>query len=53
MMKRTKTMKNKLYALALMGAGVIPVLIERDATALIFFGSIALPLFFAKEDWIV
>lgn len=28
------------------------VLIDKDATALVFFAFIAIPLFFAKENWI-
>lgn len=31
---------------------VLPVLIDKDATALVFFAFIAIPLFFAKENWI-
>lgn len=32
--------------------GYLPVLIDKDATALVFFAFIAMPLFFAKENWI-
>ncbi len=32
--------------------GYLPVLIDKDATALVFFAFIAIPLFFAKENWI-
>lgn len=47
-----KTLKNKLYAVALLIYGYLPVLIDKDATALVFLALIAVPLFFAKENWI-
>lgn len=47
-----KTLKNKLYAILLLVCGYMPVLIDKDGTALVFFGCIAIPLFFAKENWI-
>ena len=46
-----KTLKNKLYAVVFI-CGYLPVLIDKDATALVFFAFIAIPLFFAKENWI-
>lgn len=48
-----KTLKNKLYAITLLACGYVPVLIDNDGTALVFFGMIAIPLFFAKENWII
>ena len=47
-----KTFKNKLYAVGLMLSGSVPTFLEQDATALVFIGMIAVPLFFAKENWI-
>lgn len=47
-----KTLKNKLYAVVLLICGYLPVLIDKDAIALVFFAFIAIPLFFAKENWI-
>lgn len=47
-----KTLKNKLYAIALLVCGSLGVAMENDATALVLFGMIAVPLFFAKENWI-
>ena len=47
-----KTLKNKLYAVVLLICGYLPVLIDKDATALVFFAFIAIPSFFAKENWI-
>lgn len=38
-----KTLKNNLYAVVLLICGYLPVLIDKDATALVFF---------AKENWI-
>lgn len=51
-MFRRKLIKNKLYSVVLILIGIIPILIEGDATALVFFLMIGLPLFFAKENWI-
>lgn len=45
--------KNKLYALVLMLIGVVPILIDRDGTFFIFTLMLGLPLFFAKENWII
>lgn len=45
-----KTWKNKLYALVLLACGYLGVLIENDATALVFLAMLAIPLFFAKEN---
>lgn len=47
-----KTLKNKIYAVVLLICGYLPVIIDKDATALVFFAFIAIPLFFAKENWI-
>lgn len=46
-----KTFENKVYASLLMLGGTIPVLIDGDATALIFFGCFAVPMFFSKKSW--
>lgn len=47
-----KTRKNKLFALAMLGFGVLTVVLDGDGTFLIFALLIGLPLFFAKENWI-
>lgn len=47
-----KTWKNKLSAVALLACGYSGVLIENDGTALVFFAMFAIPLFFAKENWV-
>lgn len=51
-MNKYKTLKNKMYATLLMIAGVVPTMIDGDATFLVFAGCIAIPLFFAKDNWI-
>lgn len=48
-----ETIKNKIYALVLIGIGALSILPENDATAFIFFCLIGVPLFFAKENWIM
>lgn len=47
-----KTWKNKLCAVVLLACGYLGVLIEKDATALVFLAMFAVPLFFAKENWV-
>lgn len=48
-----RTLKNKFYALVLLSIGVIAFGVDRDATVLVFTSAIALPLFFAKDNWIL
>ena len=52
-MLQRKLLKNKLYALVLILIGLVSILIERDGTFFIFALMIGLPLFFAKENWIM
>ena len=47
------TIKNKLIAMVFVLAGCLPVMLDGDATLLIFLSFVALPLFFAKRNWIV
>lgn len=47
-----ETWKNKLCAIGLLACGGVPTLVANDATALVFIGMFAVPLFFAKENWI-
>ena len=47
-----KTLKNKLYAIILLICGYLSTLIDNDATALVLFAFFAIPMFFAKENWI-
>ena len=46
------TWKNKLYAAGLLLCGCIPTFLEGDGMALVLLGTIAVPMFFAKENWI-
>lgn len=48
----SRTLKNKLYALLLIGCTLPVMFLEGDATATVFVGFIAVPMFFAKESWI-
>lgn len=50
-MKR-ELLKNKLVALGLIGAGLLPVLFFGDATFLVFALPVGLALFFAKRNYI-
>lgn len=52
MLVNTETLKNKLYALLLIGCTLPVTLLEGDATATVFVSFIAVPMFFAKESWI-
>lgn len=47
-----ETLKNKLYALLLIGCTLPVMFLEGDATATVFVGFIAVPMFFAKENWV-
>lgn len=47
-----KTLKNKLYAVIMLLCGCVPTFMEQDGTALVFISMFAIPLFFAKENWI-
>ena len=48
----SRTLKNKLYALLLIGCTLQVMFLEGDATATVFVGFIAVPMFFAKESWV-
>lgn len=47
------TWKNKLLAIAMVCAGMLGVIIEKDATALVFMMFFAVPMFFSSRDWTV
>ena len=52
---RANKPKDGLYptvTIRLLVCGSLGVALENDATALVLFGMIAVPLFFAKENWI-
>lgn len=48
----TETLRNKIYALLLIGCTLPVMFLDGDATATVFVGFIAVPMFFAKENWI-
>lgn len=52
-MWKRELLKNKIYSLILIGIGALSVLIEYDGTFFIFSLMLGLPLFFAKENWIM
>ncbi len=52
MLLNSRTLKNKLYALLLIGCTIPITLLEGDATTTVFVGMFAVPMFFAKENWI-
>lgn len=48
-----ETAKNKLSALAIVGIGTVPMILDHDGTFMIFALIVAIPLFFAKESWML
>lgn len=44
--------KNKIYALALMGLGWAALKLSNDATFLVMISFVAVPMFFSKREWI-
>lgn len=51
-MNLKKTWKNKVSALALLVAGIVSTIPSGDATACTILCFVALPLFFAKENYV-
>lgn len=47
------TWKNKLLAIAMVCAGTLGVVVEKDGTALVFMMMIAVPMFFSRRDWTI
>ena len=52
-MWRKELLKNKIYSILFILLGALSILIEYDGTFFIFSLMIGLPLFFAKENWII
>lgn len=48
-----KTWKNKLMALLLVVVGAVPAVVYGDAGVLVFCLMLAIPLFFAKQNYIL
>ena len=47
-----KNVKNKVYAIALMGLSFVTMMLDKDATLFIIISFISVPMFFAKENWV-
>ena len=52
-MWKRELLKNKLYALLLVGLSLPVMFLDGDATATVLMLFFAVPLFFAKENWIM
>lgn len=52
MMYMQDTYKNKLTAIVLMAISIVPILLDHDATLFVVMIAFAVPLFFAKDNWI-
>ena len=52
-MWKRELLKNKVYSLLFILMGFLSVFIEYDATAFVFTLMFGIPLFFAKENWII
>ena len=51
-MFKRELLQNKLCAILLILCTLPVMLLEGDATATVFVGFIAVPMFFAKESWV-
>ena len=52
-MLKKELLRNKVYSLLFMTLGALSVLIEYDATFFVFTLMLGIPLFLAKENWIM
>jgi len=54
-MWKRELLKNKIYALIFIGIGALSVCVDErhDATFFVFSLMLGIPLFFAKENWIM
>lgn len=48
-----RTWKNKVAAVMLMAVGYISMMLDGDGTALVLLTMLSMPLFFARENYIV
>ena len=51
-MKKKSTLGNKILAVTLLVLSAIPMIMEKEATGFVFVCVIAIPLFFAKRNYI-
>lgn len=47
-----RTWKNKVAALLLLFVGIVPILLEKDATVFVFLIGMIVPLFFTGKDYV-
>ena len=47
-----ETIFNKIIAIIILVVASVPVWLDRDITALVLISIFAIPLFFAKNNWI-
>lgn len=52
-MWKRELLRNKLYALLLVGLSLLVLFIDGDATVLVIMLFFAVPMFFAKTNWIM
>ena len=45
------TLANKLTAIVLLIVGMVPIFLFKDGTVMLLFSFFAVPLLFAKENW--
>lgn len=43
---------NKLIAILMIAIGVVPILLDKDATFLVFALIVAVPMFISKRSWV-
>ena len=51
-MNKKSTLGNKILAVCLLVLSAIPMIVEKEATGFIFVCMVAIPLFFAKRNYI-
>lgn len=51
-MKKKSTLGNKILAVCLLVLSAITMIIEKEATGFLFVCMVAIPLFFAKRNYI-
>lgn len=49
---RRELLKNKLFAIGMIGVGLIPLIVFKDATILLLSVMIGVPLFVSKKNYI-
>lgn len=52
-MNKHKLIKNKLFAIIFVAAGILAILLINDGTFLVFSLMFSIPMFFSKENWVM